>query len=82
MAPTRLDKLFLAWRVLLGLVLNLVLVGLPLFAVGILLAIVLYRSGYGLPGGAPFSATAPEWVWGSLLRVPRRWPRCWGWSRC
>ena len=63
MAPTRLDKVFLVWRVLLGLLLNLTLVGLPLFAVGTLLAIVLYRSGYGLPGGDPFGATEPGWVW-------------------
>ena len=67
MAPTRLDKLFLAWRVLLGLVLNLVLVGLPLFAIGTLLALVLYRSDYGLPGGAPFAANEPGWVWWLLL---------------
>ena len=63
MAPTRLDKLFLAWRVLLGLVLNLVLVGLPLFALGILLGIAVYRSGYGLSGDAPFNATPPDAVW-------------------
>ena len=63
MAPGRLDKLFLAWRVLLGLVLNLVLVGLPLFAAGVFLGIVLYRSGFGLSGGSPFSATPPDAVW-------------------
>lgn len=65
MAPTRMDKLFLAWRVLLGLVVNLTLVGLPLFAVGTALAIVLYRPGYdGLTGGtAPFSAHVPDAVW-------------------
>jgi len=63
LAPKRLDKLFLAWRVLLGLLLNLTLVGLPLFAIGTLLAIVLYRSGYDLSGDAPYSADPPQWVW-------------------
>lgn len=67
MAPTRLDKVFLAWRVLLGLVLNLFLVGLPLFAIGTFLAMVLYRSGYGLPGDAPFAANEPRWVGRWLL---------------
>lgn len=68
MAPTRMDKLFLAWRVLLGLVVNVTLVGLPLFALGTALAIAVYRPGYGgLTGGAaPFSADAPEWVWWTL----------------
>ncbi|HEV2058614.1 MAG TPA: hypothetical protein VGR11_04600 [Solirubrobacteraceae bacterium] len=68
MAPTRPDKLFLAWRVLLGLVVNLTLVGLPLFAIGTALAIVLYRPDYGELTGAtgPFSAEAPEWAWWTL----------------
>jgi hypothetical protein len=62
MAPTGLDKLLLAWRVLLGLVVNLVLVGLPLFAAGVVLAIVLYRPGHGdlAEGGAEFSANPPS----------------------
>ena len=80
MAPTRLDKVFLVWRVLLGLLLNLTLVGLPLFAIGTLLAIVLYRSGYGLPGGDPFSATEPGWVWW-WLGGSCWWPSCWDWHR-
>ncbi|MGI8730933.1 MAG: hypothetical protein ACR2LK_13280 [Solirubrobacteraceae bacterium] len=69
MAPTRLDKAFLAWRVLLGLVVNLTLVGLPLFAIGVFLGIAVYRPGYsGLAGGnAPFSAAPPDWVWGTLI---------------
>ncbi|MDQ3723574.1 MAG: hypothetical protein M3376_11060 [Actinomycetota bacterium] len=72
MAPTRLDKLYLVWRVLLGLVVNLVLVGLPLFATGVVLAIVLYRPAHGdLAGGdASFTADLPpwaEWTLGGLL---------------
>ena len=68
MAPTRLDKLWLAWRVLLGLIVNLTLVGLPLFAVGVALGIAVYRPGYGglVGGNAPFSASPPDWVWGTL----------------
>jgi hypothetical protein len=64
MAPTGLDKLFLAWRVLLGLLVNLVLVGLPLFAAGVALAIVLYRPGHGdlAEGGGGFSANPPSWT--------------------
>ena len=71
MAPTRMDKLFLAWRVLLGLVVNLTLVGLPLFAIGTALALVLYRPEYGgLTGGrAPFSADAPGWAWWTLAAL-------------
>ncbi len=63
MAPTRLDKLFLAWRVLLGLVVNLVLVGLPLFAIGVALALVLYRPAHGdlELGERPFNADLPSW---------------------
>ena len=62
MAPTRLDKVFLAWRVLLGLLVNLTLVGLPLFALGTFLALVLYRPEYELAGRAPFDVDYPPWV--------------------
>jgi hypothetical protein len=64
MAPTPLDKLFLVWRVLLGLLVNLTLVGLPLFAIGVALALVIYP-GYGLADATP-DADAPDWVWWTL----------------
>jgi len=68
MAPTALDKLFLGWRVLLGLVLNLTLAGLPLVALGTGLAMLFYRSHYGPQAGgmSPFSADEPAWVWITL----------------
>ena len=65
MAPTRLDKVFLAWRVLLGLLVNLTLVGLPLFAIGVALALVAYPD-YGLADSAS-GADAPGWVMWSLI---------------
>ncbi|HEV2776476.1 MAG TPA: hypothetical protein VGV90_12855, partial [Solirubrobacteraceae bacterium] len=65
MAPTRLDKLFLAWRVLLGLLVNLTLVGLPLFAIGVALALVVYPD-YGLADSAS-GADAPGWVMWTLI---------------
>jgi len=71
MAPTSLDKLFLGWRVLLGLVLNLALIGLPLFACGTGLAILCYRSSYGHLAGksGEFSADEPTWVWVALIAL-------------
>ena len=80
MAPTRLDKVFLGWRVLLGLLVNLTLVGLPLFAIGTLLAIVLYRSGYGLPGGIR-SAPPSRSGCGGGSAGSCWWPSCWDWRR-
>jgi hypothetical protein len=47
MAPDGLGKLFLAFRIFMGLTFNLVLLGLPVFAAGILLAEILYGPGYG-----------------------------------
>lgn len=67
MAPTGLDKLYLVWRLLLGLVINLTLVGLPLFALGTILAVAIYHPFYDpLHGGAePFQAEG-LWVWALL----------------
>jgi hypothetical protein len=47
LAPDGLSKLFLAYRVLLGLVFNLLFLGCALFALGILLAWAVYRPLYG-----------------------------------
>jgi hypothetical protein len=47
LAPDGLSKLFLAYRVLLGLVFNLLFLGCALFAIGIVLAWAVYRPLYG-----------------------------------
>ncbi len=48
LAPDGMSKLFLAYRVLLGLVFNLFFLGLALFAIGVLLASLVYAPLYDL----------------------------------
>jgi hypothetical protein len=58
LAPDGLSKLFLAFRILLGLVFNLVFLGLALFAIGVALAYALYAPLYGALDECVRSATA------------------------
>ena len=82
MAPDGLGKLFLGFRVLMGLVFNLFFLGLPMFAVGAVLAAAVYRPGYedllgddgscdasGRGGGCGPVADVPGWAWLALGAV-------------
>jgi Patatin-like phospholipase len=75
LAPDGLGKLFLGYRVLLGLLFNLFFLGLPLFVAGVVLALVLYAPLYGAlsdPVGncverqadaCDFAADVPDLFW-------------------
>jgi hypothetical protein len=71
MAPDGPAKLFLSFRVLMGLAFNLFFLGLPVFALGIVLAEVLYDPAYGdllaacAPGASDCDAIAdvPRGAW-------------------
>jgi hypothetical protein len=71
LAPDGLSKLFLVFRVLLGLVFNVVFLGLALFAIGVALAYAVYAPLYGAldecvrtgTGGCRFTADVPSGFW-------------------
>ena len=75
LAPDGLSKLFLAYRVLLGLIFNLIFLGLALVAIGVALAWAVYRPLYGAladpvarcAGGSGvrcrFAADVPDLFW-------------------
>ena len=68
LAPTGSAKAFLAWRVLLGLLINLALIGAVLTVFAAILAIYYREQDPGLirppPEGAVVGATPDGWVWG------------------
>ncbi len=68
LAPTGSAKAFLAWRVLLGLLINLALIGAAITLVAAVLTIYYREQDPGLirppPGGAVVGATPEGWVWG------------------
>ena len=59
LAPDGSSKLFLVFRVLLGLVFNLFFLGLPLFAAGLLLGPLVYEPAYDVLDG---DLTVPLWA--------------------
>jgi hypothetical protein len=79
LAPNGLGKVFLAYRVLLGLLFNVFFLGLALFVVGVVLAVVLYGPLYGDlsdPAGTclenkadacRFAADVPDLFWWLLV---------------
>ena len=75
LAPGGLDKLYLVFRVLAGLIFNLFLLGLPLFVLGVTLATWLYGPNYGHLAGrrcrpqpqSCFSAHVPGAAAGTLV---------------
>ena len=68
LAPTGSAKVFLAWRVLLGLLINMVLIGAVITLVAAVLCIYYRERNPGLirppPEGAGIGATPHGWVWG------------------
>jgi hypothetical protein len=72
LAPTGSDKLYVAIRVVLGLLLNLALLSLPLIGLGLILTGLLYApllpelTGPSCQGGA-CAANLPSWFWISPL---------------
>lgn len=64
LAPDGTRKLFLFYRVLLGLVFNLLFLGLPLFALGVGLGSLVYEPGYGVLDG---DMTVARWAFWTLV---------------
>lgn len=71
MAPTGSDKALLVWRVLLGLLVNLALIGAVVTLVAAVLSLYYRSADPGLirppPKGATVGATPDGWVWGAGL---------------
>ena len=86
LAPTGSAKAFLAWRILLGLLINLVLIGAVITLVAAVLSIYYRQQSPGLirppPSGAVVGATPQGWVWGLGLGLLQRSRSCWVLSQC
>lgn len=73
MAPTLADKVYLGWRVLLGLLFNLAFIALPLVGVALIVTGLLYAQVFPNLGGQCTAATCapdpPVWTWGAPVVV-------------
>jgi hypothetical protein len=73
MAPTLADKIYLGWRVLLGLLFNLAFIALPLLGAALILTGLLYAQVFPDLGGqctpATCAANPPLWTWVAPLGV-------------
>jgi hypothetical protein len=75
MAPDSKAKVYLAFRIVLGLLLNLLFVSLPFFAATVLLGLLLYRHGFPAlvtcEGASRESCTPPQAFHEGALHVPK-----------
>jgi hypothetical protein len=73
MAPTLADKVYLGWRVLLGLLFNLAFIALPLLGAALIVTGLLYAKVFPDLGGqctaATCAANPPVWTWAVPLGV-------------
>jgi hypothetical protein len=73
LAPTLTDKIYLGWRVLLGLLVNLAFIAMPLVGVALLLTGLVYASAFPDLGGqcsaTTCAANLPAWTWIAPLTV-------------
>jgi len=73
MAPTLADKIYLGWRVLLGLLFNLFFIALPLVGAALIVTGLLYARVFPDLGGqctaATCAANPPIWTWVAPLGV-------------
>lgn len=72
LAPSAMDKLYLAYRIVLGVLFNVAFLALPLFGIGMLLAVLLYRPLFPhLLGscGASCSASVPTGMWAAPVAI-------------
>jgi hypothetical protein len=67
LAPTTADKVYLSWRIVLGLAFNVVFIALPLAGVAVVLSGVFYAPEVSRLGGdctdSECAANTPEWFW-------------------
>ena len=73
MAPTLADKVYLGWRVLLGLLFNLAFIALPLLGAALILTGLLYAQVFPDLGGqcttSTCAANPPIWTWAAPLAL-------------